>query len=74
MVSKAPTVETFEVTPASVSEYVVEGSVFVRQDRSYRVRSVTVVGGKAQIEAEVINPHEEMARDRSRMNGARYKR
>jgi hypothetical protein len=69
--SKAPTVETFEITPASVSEYVSEGSVFVRQDKSYRVRSVSVVGGKAKIEVEVIDPHEEMRRDRRRINGRR---
>jgi len=63
---KGPTVETFEVTPASVKEYVVEGSVFVRHDKSYRVKSVTVSGGKAQIEAEVIDPHYEMMRNRQR--------
>lgn len=62
---KGPTVETFEVTPASVKEYVVEGSVFVRQDKSYRVKSVSVSGGKAQIEAEVIDPHREMIRNRT---------
>ena len=66
---RGPTIETFEVTPASVSEYVVEGSVFVRQDKSYRVRSVSVAGGKAQIEAELIDPHREMIRQRSRGNG-----
>jgi len=66
---RGPTVETFEVTPASISEYVVEGSVFVRQDKSYRVRSVSVSGGKAQIEAEVIDPHLEMMRQRNRRNG-----
>lgn len=64
--SKAPSVETIEVTPASISEYVVEGSVFVRQDNSFRVRSITVQGGKAMVELEVIDPHEEMRRDRRR--------
>lgn len=68
---KAPTVETFEITPASISEYVVEGSVFVRQEKSYRVLSITVSGGKAQIEAEVIDPHNEMRRERNRLNGRR---
>lgn len=69
---KGPTVETFEVTPASVKEYVVEGSVFVRQDKSYRVKSVTVAGGKAQIEAEVIDPHYEMMRHRQRKRSNGY--